>query len=256
MKGTLRILDSTEAIAAAAAAEFLPAAQDAVRERGSFSVALAGGATPKSLYAMLAGDPRYRTQIPWDKTFFFFGDERHVPADHPDSNFRMAREILFSKVTLLPGHVFPIQGEYPDADRTARQYEQTLRDYFHLSAGQLPRFDLILLGLGTDGHTASLFPGTSALREEKRLVVSNWVEKLGASRITLTAPVLNNAALVLFLVQGEEKAFALKAVLDRPRDTEHFPAQLIQPANGQLLWLVDKTAARLLSAAAPQAAGE
>jgi 6-phosphogluconolactonase len=249
MKGALRILDSTEALDEVAAAEFLSAAQDAVHEHDSFRVALAGGATPITLYAMLATDPRLRAQLPWKKLFFFFGDERHVPPDHPGSNFRMAQEALFSKVSLMPGQVFRIKGEYPDADQAATEYEQTLRDYFHLAAGQCPRFDLILLGLGPDGHTASLFPGTRALREEKRLVVSNWVEKLATNRITMTVPVLNNAARVIFLIQGEEKASALKAVLDGPRDPEQLPAQLIQPVNGRLLWLVDKAAARFLSSA-------
>ena len=252
MKGILRILDSTDALCEAAAEEFLSAAADAVRERGSFSVALAGGSTPKSLYAMLATDPQLRAQLPWDKLYFFFSDERHVPPDHPDSNFHMVQEAMLSKVTLAPQQVARIRSEYPDAQQAAREYEQTLRDFFCLAAGQLPRFDLVLLGMGQDGHTASLFPGTSALGEGKRLVVSNWVEKLGTDRITMTVPVLNNAAGVLFLVQGEEKASALKAVLDGPRNPGQLPAQLIQPANGQLLWLVDKAAARLLSTTAQQ----
>ena len=254
MKGILRILDGTDALCEAAAAEFLSAAADAVREHGSFSVALAGGSTPKALYAMLATDPQLRAGIPWDKLYFFFSDERHVPPDHPDSNFRMAQEAMLSKVSLAPQQVARIKGEYPDARQVAREYEQTLRDFFHLAAGRLPRFDLVLLGMGPDGHTASLFPGTRALREGKRLVVSNWVEKLGTDRITMTVPVLNNAARILFLVQGEEKASALKVVLDGPRNPGQLPAQLIQPANGQLLWLVDKAAARLLSTAAQQAA--
>lgn len=254
MKGILRILDSADALCEAAAAEFLSTAADAVQEHGSFSVALAGGSTPKALYAMLATDPQLRTQLQWDKLYFFFGDERHVPPDHPDSNFRMAQEAMLSKVSLSPQQVARIKSEYADAQQAAREYEQTLRDFFCLAAGQLPRFDLVLLGMGPDGHTASLFPGTRALREGKRLVVSNWVEKLGTDRITITVPVLNNAARVLFLVQGEEKASALKAVLDGPRNPGQLPAQLIQPASGQLLWLVDKAAASLLSTATQQAA--
>jgi len=254
MKGILRILDGTDTLCEAAAAEFQSAAADAVQEHGSFSVALAGGSTPKAFYAMLATDPQVRARIPWDKLYFFFSDERHVPPDHPDSNFRMAQEAMLSKVSLSPQQVARIKSEYADAQQAAREYEQTLRDFFHLAAGQLPRFDLVLLGMGPDGHTASLFPGTRALREGKRLVVSNWVEKLGTDRITITVPVLNNAARVLFLVQGEEKASALKAVLDGPRNPGQLPAQLIQPASGQLLWLVDKAAASLLSTTMQQAA--
>ena len=204
MRGILRILDSTGALYEAAAAEFLSAAADAAREHGSCSVALAGGSTPKALYAMLASDLQLRAQVPWDKLYFFFGDERHVPPDHPDSNFRMAQEAMFSKVSLSPQQVARIRGEYLDAEQAALEYEQTLRNFFRLAAGQLPRFDLVLLGMGPDGHTASLFPGTRALREGKRLVVSNWVEEFRSHRITMTVPVLNSAARVLFLVQGGE----------------------------------------------------
>ena len=254
MKGILQILDSIDTLCEAAATLFLSAAADAVKARGSFTVALSGGSTPKALYTMLATAPQVRARVPWDKLYFFFGDERHVPPDHPDSNFRMVQEAMLSKVPLAPQQVLRIKGECADAEQAAHEYEQTLRDFFHLAEGQWPRFDLALLGMGADGHTASLFPGSRPLQEEKRLVVSNWMEKLGTDRITLTVPVLNNAACVLFLVQGEEKAAALKAVLEGPSNPGQLPAQLIRPTNGHLLWLVDKAAARLLSTAAQQAA--
>ncbi len=249
MNREIRILENAEAIQRMAAAEFLAAAADAVRAKGSFTVALAGGSTPRALYSMLATGASFRAQVPWDKLFLFFGDERHVPPDHSDSNFRMVQEAMLSKLTLAPRQVLRIKGEYPDAAQAAREYEQELKDFFRLIEGRFPRFDLVLLGMGPDGHTASLFPGTKALHEEKRLVVSNWVGKFFTDRITLTVPVLNNAARVLFLVQGDDKAPALKAVLEGPCEPEQLPAQLIRPKNGKLLWLVDRTAARLLSAA-------
>ena len=198
---------------------------------------------------MLATDPVLRAQMPWDKLHFFFGDERHVPPDSPESNFRMAQETLFSKAPIAPEQIARMKGEYPEAARAAREYEQVLRQFFGLTHGQFPRFDLVLLGMGPDGHTASLFPGTKALHEQERLVVSNWVGKLYTERITLTAPVLNNAARVIFLVQGEDKALALKAVLEGPFEPEQLPAQLIQPHNGTLLWLVDSTAGHFLDTA-------
>jgi len=245
----VRILENAGALCRAAAAEFAQSAGAAAREKGLCAIALSGGSTPKSLYAMLATDPSLRAQIPWDKLHLFFGDERHVPPDGPESNFRMAQEAMFSKAPLAPEQIARIKGEYPEAARAAKEYEQTLRQFFKLADGQFPRFDLVLLGMGPDGHTASLFPGTKALYEEERLVVSNWVGKFFTERITMTAPVLNNAARVMFLVQGEDKAPALKAVLEGPYEPEQLPAQLIQPHNGTVLWLVDRAAARLLDSA-------
>src|SRR5437879_382202 len=157
----------------------------------------------------------------------------------------MARETLLSRVPA--GQVFRIKGEAPDASAAAAEYEQDLRAFFKLADGEFPRFDLVLLGMGPDGHTASLFPGTKALRERQRLVVSNWVGKFFTDRITLTPPVLNNAARVMFLVNGEDKALALKGVLEGPFEPEQLPAQLIQPQNGRLLWLVDAAAGSMLS---------
>jgi 6-phosphogluconolactonase len=244
-KPEIRIVPSAEALFQAAAGEFVQAAEESVRAKGSFAVALSGGSTPKGLYSLLAGDPNLRARTPWDKTYFFWGDERHVPPEDPDSNFRMAREAMLSCVPA--GQVFRIKGEIPDASAAAEEYERELHGFFTLPNGQLPRFDLVLLGMGPDGHTASLFPGTKALLEQRRLVVANWVGKFFTDRITLTPPVLNNAARVMFLVHGEDKAPPLKGVLEGPFEPDQLPAQLIQPRDGKLLWLVDATAAHLLS---------
>jgi 6-phosphogluconolactonase len=179
--------------------------------------------------------------------FFFWGDERHVPPTDPDSNYRMADETMLSKIPVPAANVFRIKAENPDAEAAALAYEQTLQKFFALEAGQFPRFDLILLGMGPDGHTASLFPGTGALHEKSRLVVANWVEKLKASRFTLTLPVLNSAACVVFLVSGTDKASALHAVLEGDAPGEQYPAKLVRPTNGKLIWLIDRAAASQLT---------
>jgi 6-phosphogluconolactonase len=246
MKPEIQIVDNAEALYRAGAAEFVRQAGAAVRMKGVFTVALSGGSTPKGLYGLLATDPTLRAQVPWDKTHVFWGDERHVPPTDADSNYRMASEAMLSKVPIPPAHVHRIKSEHPDARQAAEDYEQTLRAFFHSPEGQLPRFDLVFLGLGPEGHTASLFPGTKALHEEKRLVVSNWVGKFYTHRITMTAPVLNNAACVIFLVSGGDKALPLKAALEGPYEPEQLPAQLIRPEHGRLLWLIDEVAARLL----------
>jgi len=182
--------------------------------------------------------------------FFFWVDERHVPPDDPDSNYRMAKEALLSKVPIPPGNIFPIPAESQDAVAAADAYEQTVRKFFALPPGEFPRFDLILLGMGPDGHTASLFPETAALQEKSRLVVANWVEKLKTSRITLTLPVLNAARCVAFLVSGADKAAVLHEVLEGSAPAEKYPSKLVQPTNGKLIWFLDRAAASQLSTAA------
>ena len=247
MEREIRILPDGAAIARRAAQEFVQAAASAVRERGSFNVVLSGGSTPKALYRLLVNDPALRSQVPWDKIRLFFGDERHVPPDHPDSNFRMATEAMISKSPLKPEQVTRIKGDYPDADRAALEYEKDLREYFKLKDGEYPRFDLVLAGMGNEGHTLSLFPGTKALHADTRIVVRNWVGKLCTERITLTAPAASNAARIIFMVTGADKALALKGVLEGPYEPEQLPAQLLQPKNGKLLWLVDAAAGSMLS---------
>jgi 6-phosphogluconolactonase len=243
----IRILADGAAIAKRAAREFIQAAVAAVQQKGSFNVALAGGSTPRALYSLLATDAALRSQVPWDKIHLFFGDERHVGPDHPDSNFRMATEAMISKAPLKPEQVTRIKGEYPDAEQAARDYEQALREYFKLKDGEYPRFDLVLAGMGNEGHTLSLFPGTKALHADGRIVVRNWIGKLYTERITLTGPAASNAAQVIFMVTGADKAPALKAVLEGPYEPEQLPAQLLQPKNGKLLWLVDSAAGGILS---------
>ena len=237
----IRVLKTARDLFEAAAAEFAAQASAAVRAKGKFTVALSGGSTPRTLYSLLATKPG----IPWDKICIFWGDERHVPPDQPESNYRMANEALLSKVPVRPENVFRIHAEEKDAAAVALQYEQTLKDFFHSSPGEFPRFDLIFLGVGPDGHTASLFPGTSALNETKRLVVSNWVPKFNTDRITFTFPVLNAAACVIFLLSGADKAATLHDVLEN--DSANLPSQKVCPAGGKLIWMVDEPAARTLS---------
>ena len=225
-----------------AAEEFVHALQEAVEKKGRFDVALSGGSTPKGLFGLLSAD----RSIPWESVRFFWGDERHVPPDHPDSNYRMANEALLSKVGVKPAQVFRIAAENPDAAGAAADYERQLRECFGLAPGELPALDLVMLGMGSEGHTASLFPGTKALDVRDRLAVSTWVGKLYTERITLTAPVLNNAGLVMYMVSGADKATALKGVLEGPYEPSQLPAQLIRPTHGRLLWIVDRTAGMML----------
>jgi 6-phosphogluconolactonase len=243
----IRILADGAAIAKRAAQEFVQATATAVREKGTCNVALAGGSTPKALYSLLATDPALRSRLPWDELHLFFGDERHVAPDHPDSNFRMATEAMISRVPLAEDQVVRIKGEYQDAEEAAREYEQALQSHFHLKPGEYPRFDLLLAGMGNEGHTLSLFPGTKALHADGRIAVRNWVGKLYTERITLTAPAASNAAQIIFMVTGADKACALKAVLEGPYEPEQLPAQLLQPKNGKLLWFVDAAAGSMLT---------
>jgi len=243
----IRILADSAAITRRAADEFVRAASDSVAKNGVFNVAFAGGSTPKALYSLLADDPGYRAKIAWDKMRVFLGDERHVPPDSPESNFRMASEALFSKGLLKPEQIARIKGEYPDTEKAALEYQLVLRAYFKLKDGEYPRFDLVLLGMGDEGHTLSLFPGTKALHPAGRIVVRNWVGKFYTERITLTAEAVNHANRVMFLITRADKAPALKAVLEGPYEPEQLPAQLIQPKSGNTLWLIDRDAAKMLS---------
>jgi 6-phosphogluconolactonase len=243
----IRTLTTPQELFEAGAELVAHAAKEAVEERGRFAIALSGGSTPRSLYHLLATNAR--TSLPWDRMFFFFGDERHVPPTDKDSNFRMANEAMLSKVPIPEANIFRVPAENPDAAAAAEAYEQSLRKFFSLEPGQVPIFDVILLGLGPDGHTASLFPGTAALQEKSRLVVANWVEKFNTHRISLTLPVLNAARCVAFLVSGTDKAAALEAVLQSNGPGEQYPAKLVHPTNGKLIWLVDRAAASGLAAA-------
>ena len=238
----VRLLEVTDAeeLSRRAAEEFVR------RARGRrFSVALAGGSTPRRLYQLLADAP-YREQVDWTHVEFFFGDERTVPPDHVDSNFRMANEALLAQLDLPDRQIHRMAGERDDIDAAAAAYANEIGKVL---GGTPPAFDLVLLGMGRDGHTASLFPGTAALFERRRWVVPNLVPQLDTRRLTLTVPILNHASCLLFLVAGAEKREALAAVLEGPRDPERFPSQLVRPEHGELLWLVDRAAAAGLSEA-------
>ena len=227
------------AIARAVAEKFVALAEDAITARCRFSVALAGGSTPKTTYELLATD-EFKDRVDWSRVHIFFGDERCVPPDHADSNYRMANEALLSCVPLPPENIFRMKGE-GDAATHAQEYEAKLRDFFSEEAG--PRFDLVMLGMGDDGHTASLFPGTTALREQDAWCVANWVEKFNTYRITLSAPALNYAAHIIFSVTGANKATRLVEIMHGPYQPEVLPSQLIKPTYGQLDWYLDKAAA-------------
>jgi len=234
-------------IARHAAAEVVRIAKESVSARGAFYFALSGGSTPKVLYSLLAEQPALRNSVPWDKMQVFFGDERHVGPGQADSNYQMAADAMLSKVPLKPEQIHRIKGEYPDTAQAAAEYEGVIREQFNLPPGAFPRFDLILLGMGSEGHTLSLFPGTKALHESKRVVTNNWVGKLFTERITLTAPAANAAANLMFMIAGADKAPALKAVLEGPHEPDQLPAQMVQPSDGRLFWLLDEAAASMLS---------
>lgn len=203
------------------------------------TVALSGGSTPRLMFQILA--EQFRDEVAWSNMQFFWSDERHVPPDHPDSNYRMANEALLSHVPVKTDNVHRIRSENPDAAAVASDYEQTIID---VTKQTLPRLDLIFLGLGTDGHTASIFPGSEVLNETKRLVAAPYVEKFNSYRITMTLPLLNNGASIVFLVSGAEKAEIVRAVLQG----EHkYPAQAVTPTQGELIWMLDKDAAAYLS---------
>jgi 6-phosphogluconolactonase len=231
--------ETSDELAEAAAREFVARAEGAINKHGRFAVVLAGGSTPKTTYEALARD--YSGELDWGRVHVFFGDERTVPPDHEDSNYRMAHEALLSRVPV--GSVHRMRGELPPAEAAAA-YEEELRKYF--GPDGVPAFDLILLGLGEDGHTASLFPETSALDVTDRWVVANPVLKLETTRLTLTVPAINAARAVNFQVAGEGKAEALKEILEGDADPRAYPAKFIRPEGGDLTWMVDKAAASLL----------
>jgi 6-phosphogluconolactonase len=226
------VLPDLDALAREAADRFVALARSAITSHGRFTVALAGGSTPQLLYEQLVTQP-----IAWPHVHVFWGDERCVPSDHPDSNFGMAQRDLLSHVDIPAQNVHRLQGEL-DPVQAAQRYEAELHAVF----GTQPRFDLILLGMGADAHTASLFPGTPALHEQQRWVVAHYVDKLQANRLTLTPPIINDAANVIFLIAGADKAAALRSVWHGPHDPDQFPAQSVMPTTGRLIWLVDQAA--------------
>jgi 6-phosphogluconolactonase len=237
---SITVLPNPDALADAAADRFIALAKAGITARGSAAVALAGGSTPRAMNARLAASPR-REQLDWTKICFFFGDERCVPPDHADSNYRMTRETLFGPLAIAESQIERIHGE-DEPHAAAAAYGAALE----AALGAAPVFDLVYLGTGPDGHTASLFPGTIGTLDLNRLAVANFVPKFNSYRVTLTPRVLNAARHITITVAGAEKAESLAAVLKGPREPERFPAQLIVPARGELTWLIDAAAAARL----------
>lgn len=229
-----------DSLALAAADHFTDQAVTAISSRSRFAVALSGGSTPRTSYGLLASDS-YLPKVDWRRVHLFFGDERCVPPDHPESNYRMVRETLVDHIPIPGENVHRIQGEI-EPEEAADDYEKTMRSFF----GSNSSFDLVLLGMGIDGHTASLFPGTGAIREHDRWVVAHHIQNLGVWRISLTPAIINGAETVTFIVSGKNKAEMAKRVLEGPLDPKDLPAQIIRPARGKLYWLLDAEAASRL----------
>ena len=236
---SVQVVKDAPSLARVAAAQFVDRAAAAIAARGRFAVALSGGSTPRAMYTLLASDGLVH-RVDWAHVHLFFGDERCVPPEHPDSNYRMVRETLLAHAPVPPGNVHRMRGEDAPAE-AALAYEADLRAFF--GSGTAPRFDLVLLGMGDNGHTASLFPGQPAVRERVRWVVACYVDEVGMWRLTLTPVAINAAAEVTFLVAGAGKAAMLKRVLEGPYQPDLLPAQIVRPTDGVLRWLVDEAAA-------------
>jgi 6-phosphogluconolactonase len=241
----MRVYENPAVLAASAAEEFFARALRAYEDQKTFNCALSGGSTPLHLFAQMS-DPGTLARLPsgfWNSVHFFWGDERDVPPDHPDSNYRQALECLLCKIDIPEENIHPIRPGSGSPSEAAVSYENELRRLLDLRPGEVPRLDLIFLGMGDDGHVASLFPHSEALNEKTRLVAATWVAKVNSYRITLTLPVLNNAACIIFLIQGSGKAETLARVLTEARHPDQLPAQAIQPGSGELIWLLDQAAA-------------
>ena len=240
---SIEVLATAADLFHAAAEEFIRVGRAAIGGQGRFTIALSGGSTPKALYSLLAAN---YANFAWNRVFLFFGDERHVPPTDPESNYRMVNESLLTKISIPSENVFRVPAENSDAAAAALDYEKQLRRFFETKPGEFPRFDLILLGMGPDGHTASLFPDSSALDEQSRVVVANWVAKFNTHRITFTFPVLNRAAEVMFMASGADKADMVHQVLEG-KNSPPLPSQRVQPSDGKLLWMLDEGAAAKLN---------
>lgn len=240
------VVPDTQALTQSAAEHVIHQASLAINARDRFTIALAGGSTPKSLYALLAS-PEYRSRLDWGKIEFYWGDERHVTPDHAESNYRMAHAAMLSPLAIPEEQIHRMRGELEQAQQAADEYEDLLRSRLGESDSSIPQLDLILLGMGPDGHTASLFPGTDAIHESTRWVSAPWVEKFQTFRITMTPAIINNAHQVTFLVSGDGKAEVLQDVMEGPFQPDLLPSQMIRPISGRLTWLLDQGAARNLS---------
>lgn len=241
----VHVLESLPAIAADASELFVRLARESAANGEPFRVALAGGSTPRLLYGLLASDT-FRDSVEWDNVRFFFGDERWVAHTHRESNYKMVKDELFRRIDVDPANICAIPTEGVSPEEAAQQYEATIREAFAIGEGEVPEFSLVLLGIGDDGHTASLFPHTPAVRENERLVAAPFVEKLASHRITLTSPVLQSAREVIVMVAGIGKAPALREVLEGEENVDEYPSQLLRYAKGRVMWLVDRNAASML----------
>lgn len=243
----VQIFPDPEHLAQAAAEQFVHIAETAIHARGVFTVALSGGTTPQMLFRLLASDP-YIHKVDWSNTQIFWGDERCVPPDNEESNYFKAKETLLDHIQIPEGNIHRILAEL-SPEQAAEDYEENLLKFFSALQDETERtqaqFDLVLLGMGDDGHTASLFPGTPAIHEVTHWVAAQYIDKLAAWRITLTPAILNRAANIIFLVAGPAKGYALQKVLYGPYQPDRYPAQIIAPQQGSLLWMVDEPAASL-----------
>lgn len=242
MQHRIKVHTDHEALSRAAAEFIQTSALAAIATRGRFILCLSGGNTPKAAYRWLSQSP-FRDSIPWKQVHVFWGDERCIPLDDPQNHYRMATETFLSKVAIPNENIHRMRGESPDPHAAAREYEATLSEFFCLRPGAKPDFDLIILGLGTDGHTASLYPGTAGLLEKTRLTVAHYVPQREGYRLTLTLPVINAARSALFLVSGPEKAWAVQAVLANENSPKPLPSQLVRRCSGAITWLIDRAAA-------------
>ena len=227
-----------------AAEEIAHIAGEAVSLHGEFTLCLSGGSTPAATYELLG--TRFHYSVDWKEVQFFWGDERCVPSDNPESNYGMANRTLLSKLGLRPEQVHRMRGEL-DPEKGALEYEAEIKKSLSVGEGEFPRFDLIMLGLGDNRHTASLFPGAPEIHETKRMVVAVNVDAEPRNRLSFTPPVINNAQRVMFLAAGANKAEAVRDILEGPRDPDKYPAQIVAPTNGELFWFLDKAAASLLT---------
>jgi 6-phosphogluconolactonase len=245
-RGRVIVSPSSTELARLAAEEWVECARKAIEERGSFAVALSGGATPQELYTFMA-TPAFASRVDWGRTRIFWGDERAVPPDDPRSNYRMAKDALLDHVPVPVSNVHRMPADRPDLEAAAAEYDSMLRGALAEDHDGRRGLDLVLLGLGGDGHIASLFPGAPALQEQHRWVMATYSISLDQHRMTVTYPAINSARCIFFLVTGASKAAVLAAVLEGPYDPERLPAQGVRPGNGKLLWLVDEAAAGTLS---------
>ena len=242
----IKIFESKSKLNEFAAEKFIEIGNNAVSNNGRFAVALAGGSTPKGLYQLLSSE-KFANKIDWTKVYFFFGDERNVLPDSDESNFKMADENLLNPLKIAEDQIFAWRTNLENAEKIAENYSKTIKNFFNLDEKEFPRFDLVLLGIGGDGHTASLFPETKALTENEKIASENWVEKFDTFRLTFTFPTINDAENIIFLITGEKKAEILSEILNDENSKKNLPSQNVKPKNGKLFWLIDSEAAKFLS---------